>query len=44
MDDFLQVLHRQPLQDSEAVRVQEQREITSGGVKRVVLEIGIDKN
>ncbi|EED16057.1 conserved hypothetical protein [Talaromyces stipitatus ATCC 10500] len=44
VDEFLQVLHQQPLQDEEVVQVQERREITSGGVKRVVLEIGFSKN
>lgn len=43
VDEFLQVLDQQPLQEKESVRVQERREITSGGVKRVVLEIGIDR-
>lgn len=43
VDEFLQVLDQQPLQDKESIRVTEQREITSGGVKRVVLKIGIDK-
>jgi protein-histidine N-methyltransferase len=43
VDEFLQVLDQQLLQDKEAIRVQERREITSGGVKRVVLEIDIDK-
>ncbi|KAF3407264.1 Histidine protein methyltransferase 1 [Talaromyces pinophilus] len=43
VDEFLQVLNQQPLQDKETVRVDERREITSGGVKRVVLEIAIDK-
>lgn len=43
VDEFLQVLDQQPLQDNESIRVNERREITSGGVKRVVLEIAIDK-
>lgn len=43
VDEFLQVLDQQPLQDRETVRVDERREITSGGVKRAVLEIAIDK-
>lgn len=42
VDEFLQVLDQQPLQDKEFLQVNERREITSGGVKRVVLEIGID--
>lgn len=42
VDEFLQVLDQQPLQEKESIRVNERREITSGGVKRVVLEIGID--
>lgn len=43
IDEFLQVLHHCN-QDQESIEVQERREITSGGVKRVVLEIGIDKH
>lgn len=42
VDEFLQVLDQQPLQDKELVRVNLKREIASGGVKRVVLEIGIE--
>lgn len=42
VDEFLHVLDQQQLQDKESVKVQERKEITSGGVKRVVLEVGID--
>jgi protein-histidine N-methyltransferase len=42
VDEFLQVLYKQPLRDGEAsVDVQERKEINSGGVKRVVLEVQI---
>ncbi|OKL56965.1 hypothetical protein UA08_07803 [Talaromyces atroroseus] len=42
VDEFLQVLYKQPLREGEgSIEVQERKEINSGGVKRVVLEVRI---
>ncbi|KAH8701112.1 hypothetical protein BGW36DRAFT_396030 [Talaromyces proteolyticus] len=41
IDEFLSVLHQQPLQAGERVDVQRRREISSEGVGRIVLEVSI---